>query len=74
MKYLNKRGGRVVFIDIKSADLQGEMTAVDAMTKALELEKEVNAVSCGFPRLIDDDDKHLLKLLEPFGSSWHRGS
>lgn len=45
MKYLNKRGGRVVWQDIKNPDLPAEMTALDAMSKALELEKAVNEVS-----------------------------
>lgn len=44
MKYLNKRGGRVVLQDIKNPDLPLEMTALDAMSKALELEKSVNEV------------------------------
>lgn len=45
LKYLNKRGGRIILQDIKNPDAPGEMTAVEAMTKALELEKEVNEVS-----------------------------
>lgn len=44
MKYMNKRGGRVIFQDIKNPDLPMEMTALDAMSKALELEKTVNEV------------------------------
>lgn len=44
LKYLNKRGGRIILEDIKNPEAQGEMTAVEAMTKALELEKEVNEV------------------------------
>lgn len=44
LKYLNKRGGRIILQDIKTPDFQGEMTAVEAMTKALELEKQVNEV------------------------------
>ena len=44
LKYLNKRGGKIILQDIKNPDTQGEMTAVEAMTKALELEKEVNEV------------------------------
>lgn len=45
LKYLNKRGGRIILQDIKNPDAPGEMTAVEAMTKALELEKEVNEES-----------------------------
>lgn len=44
MEYMNKRGGRIVLQDIKNPDLPAEMTALDAMTKALELEKTVNEV------------------------------
>jgi ferritin heavy chain len=44
LKYLNKRGGRIILQDIKNPEAQSEMTAVEAMTKALELEKEVNEV------------------------------
>lgn len=45
MKYLNKRGGRIVLQDIKTPDLPEEMSAIEAMRKALELEKQVNEVS-----------------------------
>lgn len=44
LKYLNKRGGRIILEDIKNPEAQGEMTAVEAMTKALELERAVNEV------------------------------
>jgi ferritin heavy chain len=43
LKYLNKRGGRIIMQDIKNPEIQ-DMTAVEAMTKALELEKQVNEV------------------------------
>lgn len=42
MKYLNKRGGRIVLTDIKSPDRKEWGTAEDAMSAALELEKRVN--------------------------------
>ncbi|KAG5680446.1 hypothetical protein PVAND_009954 [Polypedilum vanderplanki] len=42
MKYLNKRGGRIVLQDIKNPDTAFEYTAVEAMEKALQLEKDVN--------------------------------
>lgn len=45
LKYLNKRGGRIILQDIKNPDAPGEMSAVEAMTKALDLEKEVNEVN-----------------------------
>lgn len=44
LKYLNKRGGKIVLQDIKVPEQLDEMTAVEAMTKALELEKFVNEV------------------------------
>lgn len=44
LKYMNKRGGRIIMQDIKSPDLPIKMTAVEAMTKALDLEKLTNDV------------------------------
>ena len=44
LKYLNKRGGRIVLQDIKNPDTPFEFTAVEAMEKALELERKVNEV------------------------------
>lgn len=44
MKYLNKRGGRLSLQDIKSMELPDELSALEAMTKALELERLVNEV------------------------------
>lgn len=44
LKYLNKRGGRIVLQDVKNPDLPEEMSAIEAMRKALELEKQVNEV------------------------------
>lgn len=48
MKYLNKRGGRIVLQDIKTPNLPDEMSAVEAMKQALELEKQVNEVKVHF--------------------------
>ena len=45
LKYMNKRGGRIILKDIQVPECQVEMTAVEAMAKALELEKQVNEVS-----------------------------
>ncbi len=45
MKYLNKRGGRIVLQDIKNPEKVEFSTAVEAMTQALELEKRVNEVN-----------------------------
>lgn len=44
LKYLNKRGGRIILQDIKAPEAPGEMTALEAMTKALDFEKKVNEV------------------------------
>ena len=48
MKYLNKRGGRIVLSDIRKPERHEWGTAEDAMTAALELEKEVNEVCVHF--------------------------
>ncbi|XP_056642109.1 soma ferritin [Diorhabda sublineata] len=42
MEYLNKRGGKVVLNDVKAPEKQEWGSAVEAMTDALNLEKEVN--------------------------------
>ncbi|CAG9804258.1 unnamed protein product [Chironomus riparius] len=42
LKYLNKRGGRIILQDIKNPETSCEYTASEAMEKALELEKNVN--------------------------------
>lgn len=44
MKYQNKRGGRIVLRDVKAPEVEDGMTAVQAMSKALAYEKEVNEV------------------------------
>lgn len=45
LKYQNKRGGRVILTDIKKPTKHEWGTAQEAMTAALDLEKEVNDVS-----------------------------
>lgn len=45
MKYLNKRGGRILLTDIKKPEKPEWGTAKEAMKAALELEKTVNDVS-----------------------------
>lgn len=45
LKYLNQRGGRIVLQDIAALEINENMTALEAMQKALELEKEVNQVN-----------------------------
>uniref|UniRef100_A0A1B6D9R2 Ferritin n=1 Tax=Clastoptera arizonana TaxID=38151 RepID=A0A1B6D9R2_9HEMI len=42
MKYLNKRGGRIVLDDIKALDKQTWTTVEEAFQDALKLEKDVN--------------------------------
>lgn len=44
LKYLNKRGGRIVLTDIRNPDKREWGTAQDAMAAALDLEKQVNEV------------------------------
>lgn len=44
MGYLNKRGGRIILTDIEAPDKQEWGTAQEAMTAALDLEKNVNEV------------------------------
>lgn len=45
MKYLNKRGGRIVLQDVKDPETPFEFSATEAMQKALELERNVNEVN-----------------------------
>lgn len=42
MEYMNKRGGKVILTDVKASEKQEWGSAVEAMTDALNLEKEVN--------------------------------
>lgn len=51
LKYQNKRGGRVILTDIKKPTKNEWGTAQEAMTAALDLEKEVNDVSTKFLKL-----------------------
>jgi len=65
LKYLNKRGGRIIFQDIKTPDFQGEMTALDAMKKALELEKQVNESLLGIHGIASSkNDANMCDFLE----------
>ena len=45
LKYLNKRGGRIILADIRNPEKREWGTAEEAMTAALQLEKEVNEVN-----------------------------
>lgn len=44
MKYLNKRGGRIILSDVKRPEKNDWGTAEEAMQTALHLEKDVNGV------------------------------
>lgn len=46
LAYQNKRGGRVLMEDVKRPAQQAWGSAEDAMTAALALERDVNAVRC----------------------------
>lgn len=48
MRFLNKRGGRIVLSDIDKPDVHSEVTAAGAMELALALEKKVNQVKNRF--------------------------
>lgn len=47
MKYLNKRGGKIVLYDVKKPPREDWSNAEEAFTAALQLEKDVNTVSNG---------------------------
>lgn len=44
LKYLNQRGGRIVLQNITAIEINENMTALEAMQQALDLEKKVNQV------------------------------
>lgn len=68
MRYLNKRGGRIVLTDIKTPEKKDWGTAQDAMTAALDLEKKVNEVH-DFLMLKVMVSQRIVLLTEPFGDS-----
>lgn len=70
LKYLNKRGGRIVLQDIKNPETPCEYTAAEAMEKALELEKKVNEV--GQVENFNYFTFILFIVLALVGSSWYR--
>lgn len=45
MKYQNKRGGRIILEDVKALNKQTWDNVEEAFQDAMNLEKEVNAVS-----------------------------
>jgi ferritin heavy chain len=67
LKYLNKRGGRIVLQDIKNPDTPFEFSAAEAMEKALELEKIVNEVRKWIFDSIKINKIHFQSLLEVHG-------
>ena len=65
MKYLNKRGGRVVFGDVKKPEKDEWGTGLDALQAALDLEKKVNQSLLDIHALATDkNDPHLTDFLE----------
>ena len=65
MKYLNKRGGRIQLKDVKSpsADVWGH--GLNALEKALEMEKKVNESLLALHKVASThDDPHLTNYLE----------
>ena len=65
MKYLNKRGGRVVLADIKRPDKDEWGSGLDALQAALGLEKKVNESLLALHALATaSNDPHLTDFLE----------
>jgi len=65
MKYLNKRGGRVVLQDVKRPDKDEWGTGLDALQAALDLEKKVNQSLLNLHKVAsDNNDPHLCDFLE----------
>merc|ERR1719244_1597106 len=67
MKHQNKRGGRVVLKDIPSPEVDDWGSPLDALKKALELEKTVNQSIIDLHKLAGDKgDGNLTDFLEEF--------
>ena len=65
MKYLNKRGGRVTYSDIKRPEKDEWGTGLDALQAALDLEKKVNQSLLDIHALATEkNDPHLTDFLE----------
>jgi ferritin heavy chain len=65
MKYLNKRGGRVILQDVKRPDKDEWGTGLDGLQAALDLEKKVNQSLLELHGLATKhDDPHLTDFLE----------
>ena len=65
MKYLNKRGGKVLLSDIKRPDNNEWGTGLDSLNTALDLEKKVNQSLLNMHQLATQhNDPHLTDFLE----------
>lgn len=65
MKYINKRGGRVVLQDVKSPEKTEWTNGLESLTAALELEKKVNDSLLQLHALASEkNDPHLTDFLE----------
>ena len=65
MKYLNKRGGRIVLQDVKRPEKTEWGTGLDGLQAALDLEKKVNQSLLELHALASKhDDAHLTDYLE----------
>ena len=65
MKYLNKRGGRVVLQDVKKPDRDEWGSALEALQTALELEKKVNQSLLNLHEIAsNNNDPQLADFLE----------
>uniref|UniRef100_A0A8D0BN63 Ferritin n=1 Tax=Salvator merianae TaxID=96440 RepID=A0A8D0BN63_SALMN len=65
MRYQNKRGGRIVLKDIKKPEKDEWGNTLDALQRALQLEKEVNQALLDLHKLATDKgDPHLCDFLE----------
>lgn len=65
MKYINKRGGRVVLQDVKKPSRDEWGSGLEALETALALEKKVNESLLAIHRIASDvNDPHLCDFLE----------
>jgi len=65
MKYVNKRGGRIILQDVKQPMKTEWGTGLNAMETALELEKKVNASLLALHAIAtEQNDAHLADFLE----------
>lgn len=65
MKYMNKRGGRIILQDVKKPSRDEWGSGLDALQAALELEKQVNQSLLNLHKVASDaNDPHLCDYLE----------